>query len=708
MILSATGNLQAQVMEQRALWRRQANSIPGLLGGKAVWLTLVLELVDQVGAGHATNLEATADLSFDVGGIEPRQGGATPKLEAATWKQYYGFLRGLRLAEIDERGLRLTAAGHELRDDPAPVRLATVLADRIRLFAETLSLIAADPRTVEEVDEQLRTLYHQTWKSLGKTRSRMDWLEVLGMIEGVGNRRWKATDAGRFFLEGRMVVSPSAFEGGQQEDVELADAPPEISELLEGMSLSGFRHDARSTYNLWVPSPQSNPNKVENLRIIVNSAFSRVSREELFGFICTTFDLKRSSVESMMPFMKSAGLIAEVARGIYEATSVARAWIESDDDLNFVRILHANMRFVGEMLRFAEVEVSRNELYAEGKRYGLNTEKCRWIASFLLGTGLLEETGYLKLKATSRGVALRPELPLADPPMVQPDPDGQMASEPVVEALSAAPGARDRLGRLSREPLGEGKGSGRAFEDAIRDTFVTLGFVGRVISGSGDTDVLVEWSDADGNLRRAIIEAKSSASGVIHNQSLSATIETHKVRHDAGHVAIVAPGFSGEAIQETARNNAWILIDADRLGALAEAALVLGLRPYEVGSLFDFPDGVSVLEDMISSRERELEIVSFVLKKMAIESKDTGEALSARDIYRDGRGTGLSPGVDEVVRAFETLSRFQVDLVRRVAANDDAKLETFVLGDAASGAAHLRAFACSIERGLDPQSTLGG
>jgi hypothetical protein len=85
-------------------------------------------------------------------------------------------------------------------------RLAAILADRIRLFAEVLAVIAAGPLTVDEVDERIRTLYKQSWRNTGNTRMRMEWHEVLGLIEAAGNRRWALTPAGRTLLVGRALV----------------------------------------------------------------------------------------------------------------------------------------------------------------------------------------------------------------------------------------------------------------------------------------------------------------------------------------------------------------------------------------------------------------------------------------------------------------------------------------------------------------------
>jgi|GEM_PF-661666 len=687
--------------EQRARWRKQASAIPGLLGGKAVWLPLVLELVKQVGEGRAVDLDAKPELSFDIESVERRQGGAAPKLEPATWRDYCGFLRGLQLVEITTEELRLTATGLKLQSDSTPERLATILADRIRLFAEVLSLIAVEPLTIDEVDERIRALYKQSWKSKGNTRIRMDWQEVLGLIEGVGNRRWGITQTGLTLLTSRMLVGPDAFDKAPLSVVDIPKAPAEISALLQQLSTSARTHDSRNTYNIWVPSPPSNPNKVENLRTIMNAALGKIERKELFSFISETFDLRSSSVESMLPFLRASGLLVEVGRGIFEATPAARAWVESGEDLNFVRILHANMRFVGEMIRAVENDATRNYMYSEAAYFGLNVDKCRWIASFLLNTGLIEESRYGSLRATRRGTALAAELPLADKPSAPHDCSGKTKEARPVRAGIQPHQVKQDLIRLSREPLAGGQGTGQAFEKAICDTFLAMGFEARMVGGPGDTDILVWWRNADGSRSTAIIEAKARSSGhVTHTDVSDVAIETHKERHHASFMAIIGPGFSGDTIKNMALQKKWVLLDADQLGTLANSSIALGLRPYEIGQLFLVPNGLSDVDDLIADRRRELDIVSFLLTKIVEEEGEAGEPISARDISRDGRRTELRPSVEEIVNAIDVMSGLHVGALRLVDAAGDPKFATYVLGDALAGARRLRALADAIDRRL--------
>lgn len=182
--------------------------------------------------------------------------------------------------------------------------------------------------------------------------------------------------------------------------------------------------------------------------------------------------MKSGSVESMMPFLKASGLLEEIGRNIYVATPAAKAWLETGSDLDFIRILHAHMQFVGEMIKAAENDMVRNDLYEQAKLYGLNVEKARWIAGFLREAGLLEETQYLHLRATHMGKRFLDGLPLAKADSAiseeAKDHDEGEAESRVRDGFEII---CDRLRRTSTDPGAEGKGAGVAFEEAIADVF---------------------------------------------------------------------------------------------------------------------------------------------------------------------------------------------------------------------------------------------
>lgn len=264
-----------------------------------------------------------------------------------SWRTYAAFLKEVGFVRNQAGRLMLSEAGMKFLVEPTRRKLADQIQDRYRLFGEVLGILETEPKTVEEADKQLCNDYELHWKNKSNIRKRMDWLEVLGLIQAISNYKWEVTDSRREALKEWCLIKPEVLElmNLESNDIEIADPPEEIAILLQHLADSPELHKKRCTYNIWVPSP----NRIENLRIIIQSASDKITKTDLFGFIAKKFNLKLSSVESMLPFLKASGLLEEVGRNIYVATPAAKAWLETGSDLDFIRILHSNMQFVGEM-----------------------------------------------------------------------------------------------------------------------------------------------------------------------------------------------------------------------------------------------------------------------------------------------------------------------------------------------------------------------
>jgi hypothetical protein len=680
----------AALAKQRSRWIRQLSAAPNLQCGKDQMFPLTLELARKISDGEAVDLDARPVLSH----------GASSR----TWREYLHALRTMGLAQTQRGALHLTADGAELLADGSRSHLGSLMADRIRLFAEALGLLVREPLTVEEVNSELVGSYSLDWKTVGNARLRMTWLEVLGLIEWLGDRKQSATPEGRRLFSTWEIVTPAAVAvQGASEAADIPEAPGEIAALLDRLSITPGAQDARNNYNIWVPSPKSDPSKVENMRTIITAASDPIEKEDLLSFIANRFGLKRSSVDSMMPFMRAAGLLREVRRGIFVATPTAKAWLRSESDIDFIRILHGNMRFVGELIRAAKTKIPRNDLYQEGVRYGLNKEKVRWLTSFILESGLLVETSWSSIQATPTGLRFIETLPLAEPRTPTTGVETAAGAAPAQQAPEEQTEIAEVAGsliRTSTDPSADGKTSGAAFEICIERAFQHMGFQAQRISGSGDTDVLVQWYDGDGSLRTAIVDGKSTASGHVTHTSVSeVAISAHKDKHAAEFVAIVAPSFSGDTIRNAAQKQEWVLVTAAELGELIASADALGLRPAELGILFEMPDGLSKVADLIDARQRELDIVSLVISRLKDEM-ETEEAVSPRDISLIERRSQLAPNIDELLETFSLFGHLAPDIVRVVDEGQDPRYVTYQIGDVRPAANRLRAWAAAIEKGL--------
>lgn len=672
---------------QKSEWRKKSWSIPDLLGGKQEYFLLVKQLVELLRLGEAIDIDTMPEL----------HGISTPKL----WREYAPFLKSVGLVSNRAGILQLSDVGVAFCNDLTKRHLADLMHNKFRLFGEVLEILAVEPGTVQEIDAKICKNYHLDWANCSNTRKRLDWLEVLGLIQGIGNRKWQVTEEGYNALKNWRLVSPDIIASFETvtNDISISDPPHEIAILLHRLKEMPELHKKRSTYNIWVPSP----NRIDNLRVLTQFALERVSRSDLFQFVENEFNLKKSSAESMLPFLKASGIIEEVGRNIYIATPAAKAWCKTGDDLDFVRILHTHMRFVGEMIKASENDTVRNDLYAHAKVYGLNTEKARWIAGFLLEAGLLEEPQYLHLKATPLGKCFVAELPLAEESISEKTEEINEDNNCIDSSNTLTDNNTqifEQLHTAAIDPGAEGKAPGVAFEEAIANIFNFMGFDAKRIGGSGDTDVIVRWKDNEGKTITAIVDGKSKSSGSVSHSDISdVAIDMHKEKNNAEYVAIIGPGFSGDTIQKHTRKKGFALITDVELIEIARMSCALGLSLQEIALIFQVPDGLSRLEELIAARQREIDIITYVVSTFEKEQDMLG-SLSARDMYLLLRNTEVSPSLEELLNVFEILSQKDIGILNPVKKVSAAENITYILKNQKRTVNRLRALAFAIEKGL--------
>ena len=678
------------IQKQKNEWKRKGWSIPELRGRKQDWFAIVVELVEILDKNSVVDLSSSPNLSSTN--------------TTYPWRVYAPFLKGVGLVSNKSGLLCLTDIGETFAKLQSKRYLANLLHEKYRLFGEVLVLLELNPKTIEEVDKELCREYDLDWANLSNTRRRMDWLEVLELIECVGNRKWGLTTEGKSAISEWSIISADVVDMTltEDEDINILPPPMEIAELLSVLEDNPALHKKRNTYNIWSPSP----NRIENLRMIVQYASERVSRSELFEFIESEFNLKVSSVESMMPFLKADGLIEEVGRNVYVATTAAKAWCDSGSDLDFIRIVHCHKRFVGEMILAAEKVITRNEIYKEASKYGLNTEKARWIMGFLLEAGLLEETQYLHVKATPLGMKFANELPLMPKDFTMQNEidcaqktnneikdieERDYDTNTLFEALSVA----------AKDPMAEGKASGVAFEENIAAVFRYMGFDAIRIGGAGNTDVIVRWKDDEGEIITAIVDGKSKSTGTVtHGDISDVAIETHKEKNNANYVAIVGPGFSGDTIKNYARKKGFALITDKELADIAVNAKVLGLSLVDVALLFKVPNGLSQLDELMNTQKRKLEIITLVINTFKQE-QEAMDSLSARDLYFILRGTSVSPSLEELINTFELLSTEEIGVLTQIKKDSATENNTYSMCNETQRVNRLRALATAIEKGIN-------
>lgn len=333
----------------------------------------------------------------------------------------------------------------------------------------------------------------------------------------------------------------------------------------------------------------------------------------------------------------------------------------------------------------------------------MNAEKSRWIAGFLIEAGLLEEPQYLHLKATPVGIAFASGLPLAKEKVVE---TGELSlpdceENVVISQRETIDQIINRLHNASLDPGAEGKASGVAFEEAIADIFCFMGFDARRIGGAGDTDVIVQWKDHEDKIITAIIDGKSKSGGrVSHTDISDVAIDTHKDKNNADYVAIIGPGFSGDTIRNHAKKKSFALITDAELCEIARATQMYGLSLEEIALMFQGPNGLSQLGELMSLKQRELDIISIVISRFCKEQDRLG-SLSPRDLFLLLLDTEISPSLEELLNVFDVLSKPEIGVLHSLTKAPSRENIMYVLNGVKRATNRLHALATALEKGLE-------
>ena len=111
------------------------------------------------------------------------------------------------------------------------------------------------------------------------------------------------------------------------------------------------------------------------------------------------------------------------------------------------------------------------------------------------------------------------------------------------------------------------------------------------------------------------------------------------------------------------------------------------------------PNGLSALDEVISTRKRQLEIISIVIKTFKHE-QEAMDSLSARDLYFLLRGTSISPSLEELINTFELLATEEIGILNLVKKASPTENTTYTMRNEVQRMNHLRSLASAVEMGL--------
>jgi hypothetical protein len=471
----------------------------------------------------------------------------------------------------------------------------------IKLFGELLAHVDRHPD--DNGFLKLAQRFNLTWTSLDQIRRRISWLQALGLLERWGHSKLVVTDNGRQFLSEIELVTPDGVSGNPNAPEDDVPDLPEPQPFLAS-ALSACRGDdlaERKVLIGYIPKGRKGPGRqsdgvqsgiFEALRNYLDLIGPGASTDEIFDKAESVFAQKKSSFTQSMNTLRNMGLVDLVSFNRFGVPNDIRVILQPGNEVDFVRHLHLRYKFVGELLGGIDENVSAAHLVNVAKsEFGvkqMNDAEIRTRLAFLSEAGLVERIDWFRYRITANGRALAAELAL-EPPRQSRSNSPTEPSNVVMDAATTTPQRLTELLADLQRFANTGDASSQ-FEQTVARAFEYFGFHAQHLGGKGQTDVLltVELSPAD--RYRAIVDAKSSASGVIGDNAVAFdAIKDHLKKHKAKYAAIVGPEFAPR-VKDWAANHRITLITVAELTSLLELHRTAPLTLPQLRVLFESPD----------------------------------------------------------------------------------------------------------------------
>ena len=638
-------------------WSIRSGAMPSLPGPNNEWVEQLASLLVLV-SEHEFN---------DPQRIITALNGKTHQLQ---WYTNQLSPAGL-LTKTPGHGIQLTPLASAWLETRSDELLARIFHRHLRYIGELLKYLSVSPRSTRELFSLANDEYRLGWKTLDPVQRRIKWLVGLRFIGQTGGLQHTLTEAGHALVESLSIGDPELLWPNLHgtEQIELPAAGPEIDQLIAHLAAAESAHDSRRHVVSYIPSSVTG-SPIDTLRLLVSVASPEVSLKGFEEVCLNQFGLKASSARSALTTMRTLGLYEPAGRSTFRATPAALEWINGDDDVALIRIIHCHVRFVGELLQHVDALKRAPKLHELGvSEYGVEAASYHStgkLMAVLKDAGVLHEVGYAQYEATLLGAQLAQELPLAQSKTER----NRMAILSDLEASS--PDEMDELDALAADLRTASIDSSKPtrFEKLIQKAFERLGASSAHLGGPGNTDVLVELGIGALTHGRAIIDGKTSASGVVGENLISfPALREHRAKHDAQYAAIIGPSFHPGRLQQWAIDEDVALVSVDQLVTILQHQMVTPLSPAELASIFSNPDGWDELEQRWTAYDRHNELTKLIVRILAREAEEDdpllGAALDARSIYRDLRDRiHPRPTEDEIKEILTFLSSPLVRLVK--------------------------------------------
>ncbi len=550
--------------------------------------------------------------------------------------------------------------------------LAVYLQGRVKFFGE---LLQALPETGARADLLDRAKsFGLFWASLDQIHRRITWFTALGLVERWGSR-YVLTAAGEAFLGEVILTSPDEAAKtppfNRLDEAELPEPADWIARRIRELTPAALRK--RKSLIGYIPRGRNAQGRdeasagqslVESVKAVCDIVGGVVTAEEFFERCNAQLGMKKSSFTSTLHSFRHLGAIDLVAFQRYGVSAEFSSLLELGNEIDLVRYLHTRYAFVAEMLGHADAATPVGELVRIAKeRYGqtLSDAEIRTRLGFLSDAGLVERIDWMRYRTTESGRLLAAELPQMEP--LDERTDG-IIDEEAVTADTPQVTAQTLAGQL--RACAYRSDASEEFEAAVATAFRFLGFRAEHLGGSGRTDVLVIAELAAAERYQAIVEVKSSAAGMIAENSIKFdALKDHQRKHLADYGLIVGPGFGGR-IRDWAVNNGFTLLTVDDLAALLNRHETSPLSLTELRVLFERTgDDLTDIEEQYSGAERSIYLITRLMELLFNEANDEeplkGGAISRENISYALRSMNPRPTKAAIDECLQLLTH---DLVR--------------------------------------------
>lgn len=158
------------------------------------------------------------------------------------------------------------------------------------------------------------------------------------------------------------------------------------------------------------------------------------------------------------------------------------------------------------------------------------------------------------------------------------------------------------------------------YEKAVQEAFDALGYEAQLISGSGDTDVLLT-ANIGVNSYKVDVDAKTSKSGKIPDAQINwPSLTDHQMKNGSDYIVVVGPSFAGGNLEKRAGEFKVALLPNEQLVKLLQTHSKFPFSLVELKDLFsitgDISSGVDDLITQNKSRRSVIDNLQIIINEM--------------------------------------------------------------------------------------------